>query len=126
MQKNTTTQHEPTIYPPVSPKDSIGQKLHRYADTWRILIIILFMLAGIIIGLVVGTGGGELIMGAMFGFFGWALGYILAGNITIFIEAQAELLINTAKIQEDLDFLCKVKEDELAAQEQSVGQPPSQ
>lgn len=103
------------LYLPVSPKDSVGQELYRYASLCRKLIIALFVIVGIIVGIFVGEEGAPIAC-IFFGIIGWLLGSLVADNATIFIDAKAELLINTAKIQADLDYLCKVKEYELSAQ----------
>ena len=118
MMKKNPKSKEPALYVPVSPKDSVGQELYRYASLCRKLIIALFVIVGIIVGIFVGGEGGPIAC-IFLGIIGWLLGSLVADNATIFIDAKAELLINTAKIQADLDYLCKVKEYELAAQQKA-------
>lgn len=48
----------------------------------------------------------------------------IASHYTVFIEAKAELLLRTARIQEDIDYLCRVKEVELAEKECPDDQSP--
>ena len=81
------------------------------------------MLAGIIAGIMIGEEGAPLAC-IFFGLISWWLGSLIAESLTIFIEAKAELLINTAKIQADLEFLCRVKEAELVAKERPADQTP--
>lgn len=102
MMKKNPKSKEPALYVPVSPKDSIGQELYRYASLCRKLIIALFVIVGIIVGIFVGIfvgGEGGPIACIFLGIIGWLLGSLVADNATIFIDAKAELLINTARFR---------------------------
>ena len=115
---------ESPIYQPVSHVDSIGQQLVGFAKGWRITIIVLFIILGVVLGVIWGKEGWPLAC-AVLGAIGGAIGSIVVFNVTLFIEAKAELLINTAKIQEDLEYLCKAKEFEIAAQQRAAANKPA-
>ena len=125
--KSPKLEKRPTFYPPVSPTNSIGQDIYRYSASIRKMLIFLFVLFGVILGFIVGVLNDSpvafFLAAAFFGFIGWILGTLFSDYVTLFLDAKAELLINTAKIQEDLDFLCKVKENEMAAAQNAA--PPS-
>lgn len=109
-----------------SYENSVGHDLYSMANRLYWLIVILITLFGALMGALLADPKdmGGVAFGA--GLISFIFGSIIASHYAIFIEAKAELLLRTARIQEDIDYLCRVKEIELAAKECPADQLPMQ
>ena len=109
-----------------SYEDSVGHELYSMANRLYWLMVILITLLGALMGALLADPKdmGGVAFGT--GLISFIFGSIIANHYAVFIEAKAELLLRTARIQEDIDYLCRVKEVELSEKERPADQTPMQ
>ena len=96
-------------------EESLGHELLN-ATKWLFwIIVILVTLMGALMGALLGGAEDGAACAAMGGIISFIAGAKIAQYYTLFIDAKGEMLLRVARIQEDLDYLCNVKEMELNA-----------
>ena len=96
-------------------EESLGHELLNVAKWLFWIIVILVTLMGALIGALLGGAEDGAACAAMGGIISFMAGGIIAHYYTLFVEAKGEMLLRVVRIQENLDYLCNVKEMELNA-----------
>ena len=103
------------IHDVCSYEDSVGHELYSMANKVFWLIVILVTLFGALLGALLANPNDMAAVSFVSGIISFILSFTIANHFVIFITAKAEMLLRTARIQEDLNYLCRVKEMELQA-----------
>ena len=103
--------------------DSLGHELLNETRWLYWLIIVMITLMGALIGYLIGGPEDGAARAITCGIFSLIIGLKIAQVYTLFLDAKGELLLRTARIQEDLDYLCKVMDIELNQNNHSNNRP---
>lgn len=93
-------------------EDSVGHELYSMANKLFWLIVILVTLLGALLGALLSNPNDRSAVAIVSGIVSFIFSFNIANHYVIFIEAKAELLLRTALIQENIEYLCRVKASE--------------